>query len=76
MQITNTLYIQTMTDTANTFDYLSNNQLSNEISRYQHLVNLYPDDCHSRDKVKKMMEELQERLKTQAYERAYESLNS
>ena len=65
-----------MTDTANTYDYLSNTQLSNEISRYQHLVNLYPDDCHPKNKVKKMMAELQERLKNQAYERAYESLNS
>lgn len=65
-----------MTDTANTYGYLSNTQLCNEISRYQHSVNLYPDDCHSKDKVKKMMAELQERLKNQAYERAYESLNS
>ena len=65
-----------MTDTANTYDYLSNTQLSNEISRYQHLVNLYPDDCQPKGKVKGMMAELQERLKNQAYERAYESLNS
>jgi len=65
-----------MTDTANTYDYLSNTQLSNEVSRYQNLVNLYPDDYHSKNKVKKMMAELQERLKNQAYERAYESLNS
>lgn len=65
-----------MTDTANTYDYLSNTQLSNEISRYQNLVNLYPDDCQPKNKVKKMMAELQERLKNQAYERAYESLNS
>ena len=76
MQITNTLYIQTMTDTANTYDYLNNTQLSNEISRYQHLVNLFPDDRQPREKVKKMMAELQERLKNQAYERSYESLNS
>jgi hypothetical protein len=65
-----------MTDTANTYDYLNNTQLSNEISRYQHLVNLFPDDRQPREKVKKMMAELQERLKNQAYERAYESLNS
>jgi len=65
-----------MTDTANTYDYLNNTQLSNEISRYQHLVNLFPDDRQPREKVKKMMAELQERLKNQAYERSYESLNS
>ena len=65
-----------MTDTANTYDYLNNTQLSNEISRYQHLVNLFPDDRQPREKVKKMMAELQERLKNQATERAYESLNS
>ena len=66
-----------MTDTANTYDYLNNTQLSNEISRYQHLVNLFPDDCQqSRDTIKGMMAALQERLKNQATERAFESLNS
>ena len=62
--------------TNSNYNYLSNTDLTNEISRYQYLTNLYPDDCQPKGKVKEMMAALQERLKNQATERAFESLNS
>ena len=52
-------------------------QLSQEILRFKHLVNLFPDNCQSsKDSIEKLEEELDRRLADELTCRAFESLNS
>jgi hypothetical protein len=67
---------RTMTSNKSTFTLHTEVQLAQEIRRFKHLVNLFPDDCQSsKDSIVKLEEELDRRL-TELTCKAFESLNS